>query len=578
MTSLNRIGIVLSGGGTKLFTHIGWLEALDDAGLLNQQVSAVVGTSAGAIAGALYALGYTPREAWKLTYWRAWGYDPPDDDGRHWRSDTRPRLLNHFIDLDFENMEQALTRNISHFKGLDSGRKIEAALRRHLDWRDQEPDSEFLGSLPPEGRKPLYLVALNISNRRQAVFHFEAHCRPPEPALRAAEWPSPAPGREVYYEYYHDIEHLDKPTEEQLQVWEAVRCSTALPTVFQPYLKRNLTVELLDGDGQRVTQTAYYTDGGARDNYSLSTAVKFADCDAVFGQYLGQPSYPFQVVGHGTLVDVVHRNIDAMRQAIYEADQDDGEIYAHPVRTLIPDVRVRPDVTFDIHNIGDLKEAGYIAAAYYLWRCSPGTDQRMFFESLLDGQITLNWETVFQRGGETWGEAGRGRQAVAPPDSHYYVIRPQPAFVEMAQQVFEARYPGPATGKALRSGRDSGLGEELARRNQERREIAPAELNQPIFHGPLQQAQAVIVKWGRRLAWFSVTGIVAYVLTALWVSWALLTSAWAAMPGPSLSTFIGGEITILLLTLVAGWFGHRWAARWIWQRVQNLIAARIGTK
>ncbi len=574
MTSPTKVGIVLSGGGTKLFTHIGLLEALDNAGLLDERVSAVVGTSAGSIAGALYALGYSPQGAWKLLYWHAWGYDPPDDDGRRWRGDTRPRPLNHFVDLDFETMERALTRNVSYFKGFDSGRKIEENLRKYLDWRGQEAGGEFLGTLPPERRKPLYLIALNISDWRQAVFHFEAHCRRPRRVVAA--W-APAPGREMHYEYYHDLENLDKPQEEQLKVWEAVRCSVCLPTVFQPYLKRDITVDIQDEGGQqRVTQTAYYTDGGARDNYSLSTAIKLAGCDAVFGHYLGEPGYPFRVMGHGTIVDVVYRNIDAMMQALYEADQDDGEIYVRPVRSINPIVHVRPDVTFDVSDMGGLKEAGYIGAAYYLWKCSPGTNDREFFEALLDGQVKLDWEAVFRAGEETWGGAARGRREASPPDSHYYIIRPTEEYLEMAQRVFEERYPAP-TGVAVTVGmRRSDLEEELERRNRERREIAPDELDQPVFQGPLQQTQKTIVKGGSLLAWFSVTGIVAYVLTALWVGLSLLAGPVTAILPLSLWTFLLGEVVILVLALVIGWFGYRWVARTIWQRIQTLIAKSIG--
>jgi len=331
-----------------------------------------------------------------------------------------------------------------------------------------------------------------------------------------------------------------------------------------------------EGGQQRVTQTAYYTDGGARDNYSLSTAIKLAGCDAVFGHYLGEPGYPFRVMGHGTIVDVVYRNIDAMMQALYEADQDDGEIYVRPVRSINPIVHVRPDVTFDVSDMGGLKEAGYIGAAYYLWKCSPGTNDREFFEALLDGQVKLDWEAVFRAGEETWGGAARGRREASPPDSHYYIIRPTEEYLEMAQRVFEERYPAP-TGVAVTVGmRRSDLEEELERRNRERREIAPDELDQPVFQGPLQQTQKTIVKGGSLLAWFSVTGIVAYVLTALWVGLSLLAGPVTAILTLSLWTFLLGEVVILVLALVIGWFGYRWVARTIWQRIQTLIAKSIG--
>lgn len=55
----HRLGIVLSGGGSRGIAHIGVLQALDEHGL---SPGCVAGTSAGAIVGALYAAGYTPDE------------------------------------------------------------------------------------------------------------------------------------------------------------------------------------------------------------------------------------------------------------------------------------------------------------------------------------------------------------------------------------------------------------------------------------------------------------------------------------------------------------------------------------
>lgn len=54
-----RLGIVLSGGGTRGFAHIGVLKALNEEGLYPDVIS---GASAGSIAGSLYADGYTPDE------------------------------------------------------------------------------------------------------------------------------------------------------------------------------------------------------------------------------------------------------------------------------------------------------------------------------------------------------------------------------------------------------------------------------------------------------------------------------------------------------------------------------------
>jgi NTE family protein len=59
-----KIGLVLSGGGARGFAHLGVIQALNEAGVFPDVIS---GTSAGAIAGVLYADGYSPREILKLT-------------------------------------------------------------------------------------------------------------------------------------------------------------------------------------------------------------------------------------------------------------------------------------------------------------------------------------------------------------------------------------------------------------------------------------------------------------------------------------------------------------------------------
>jgi NTE family protein len=54
-----KTGLVLSGGGTRGFAHIGALQALEEAGV---KVDVISGTSVGSIVGALYADGYSPPE------------------------------------------------------------------------------------------------------------------------------------------------------------------------------------------------------------------------------------------------------------------------------------------------------------------------------------------------------------------------------------------------------------------------------------------------------------------------------------------------------------------------------------
>lgn len=58
-TSLNKIGLVLSGGGARGIAHAGILQALEEKGIHPTHLS---GSSIGAIVGALYAAQFPPKE------------------------------------------------------------------------------------------------------------------------------------------------------------------------------------------------------------------------------------------------------------------------------------------------------------------------------------------------------------------------------------------------------------------------------------------------------------------------------------------------------------------------------------
>ncbi|GHT15253.1 phospholipase [Bacteroidia bacterium] len=58
-----KLGLALSGGGARGFAHPGAMKAIEDFGLRPDIIS---GTSAGALAGVLYADGYTPEEIIQL--------------------------------------------------------------------------------------------------------------------------------------------------------------------------------------------------------------------------------------------------------------------------------------------------------------------------------------------------------------------------------------------------------------------------------------------------------------------------------------------------------------------------------
>ncbi len=81
-----NIALVLSGGGSRGFAHIGVLEILDSAHI---PIDLIVGTSMGAIIGGLYSAGYSPKELEKLAIETNWAdILSLDDDSR--RGERQP--------------------------------------------------------------------------------------------------------------------------------------------------------------------------------------------------------------------------------------------------------------------------------------------------------------------------------------------------------------------------------------------------------------------------------------------------------------------------------------------------------
>lgn len=66
-----KVAVVLSGGGAKGTAHIGALKVIEEAGI---PVDYVVGTSMGALVGALYAIGYTPHQLDSMVNAQNWKF------------------------------------------------------------------------------------------------------------------------------------------------------------------------------------------------------------------------------------------------------------------------------------------------------------------------------------------------------------------------------------------------------------------------------------------------------------------------------------------------------------------------
>ena len=118
-----RVGLVLSGGGALGAAHVGVLKALEE---LRIPVDCVAGTSAGAIAGGLYAAGMAPAEIEEILLTTDWGEMFEDRPAR--RQLTFRRKVDDLtylapFEFGFSNGKLRLPR------GLVSGQKLDFALK-----------------------------------------------------------------------------------------------------------------------------------------------------------------------------------------------------------------------------------------------------------------------------------------------------------------------------------------------------------------------------------------------------------------------------------------------------------------
>ena len=585
------VAIVLSGGGSYLYAHIGVLEALEDAGLLNDrqndfaqhnQVKSVVGTSAGSLVGSFLATGYPPHEIWKLAYWRIWNATPPDDPNQTGTNAVKPNLAG-VLDIDWDGLATGLTTNLNRFKGFVRGQGVIELLARYQyiqkGARSLFPNGEYEhmpNILSPEQRKELYVIACNLSNGRETVFHFAEHLQTVAPSgLRAI----PALGREVNYALYRDTYAEGLPPEEVMTIPEAIRCSVSIPAIFRPYYKRLRYYR--NGTPQMIG--AYYTDGGSRDNYGISVGVKVAECKRIFGVYLGDPDYSFQPAGPTSLATLLLRIVNGlMMQTIFEADQDDGEIMQVPVRTVVPvmENQAADDTVLDARIAVAARRAGYIAGAYCLYcvrRAIDGTpvDPSGFVEALLDRskqgrrQPLVTWDELFSAEAEkNLGEPAPGRTFIdnggksplSAAISHYYILSPRGdeeanAFYKAAMTVFEARYGNPLPGLRATEEPAGDL-----------TDVDYQALQKRDLDDPLQAQQAQIIQALRLVARIILTGLI---FTVAVVLAGLLLEA----TGGGLTFF--WIITLLAASFAASWVAYGVILEFIWDRLQMFLKSKL---
>ena len=84
-TFSQKVGLVLSGGGTRGFAHIGVIKALEEN---NIPIDYITGTSAGSLVGSMYATGFSPAQMENIVL---------NDEFKNWATGIQNEDLDYFF-------------------------------------------------------------------------------------------------------------------------------------------------------------------------------------------------------------------------------------------------------------------------------------------------------------------------------------------------------------------------------------------------------------------------------------------------------------------------------------------------
>jgi len=314
-----RIALVLSGGGVAGATHIGVVQALEEYGIVPD---IVVGSSAGAFFGAIYAAGMSVAEMSKTAL------------------ETMHSDVNALQDPNYIGIGEAIaTLNYRKFDGYLIGERLQRLVERHLRHVKRFRDYATLspGVQQRKRVKDFYAVAVNLGDGVQTVFcpphAVQAHPNATCNGMRLCD---------------------------QLSIAEAVRCSIGLPSVFVPYVCQRAmhqppcVCKRLPG---RPPGPEQYIDGGGRDNYPITVAVKVAGAQRIIGVNLSlNPLDPAEVTEIG-VPGIMGRLLTIFAHDQFEADVHDVDVVKASLVTIDP--AIEKVGIFDVAVMDWLIQRGY---------------------------------------------------------------------------------------------------------------------------------------------------------------------------------------------------------------------------
>lgn len=363
------LALVLSGGSVRAAAHVGVLKALIKYHL---EPDLVVGTSGGAIVAALYAAGRTPDELEEL--FLAHQYAKRD-----------------LIDLNWPGFLAALfTLNIRYVSGLVRGRALERLFREELG------EIQLFSQLD---RVQLMIPTVNLNTGQQVVFCDYRRLGIP----------------------LENGEYANFQVRDHLSIAQAVRASISIPGIFTP------------ANFSDVNPYDSYVDGGVRNGYPLSIAVKLGRARQIIGVNLGYAGMRRETVAKSGPFEILSQSLDIMMRGQYRDILNDSDVRQSQIVTINPLIY---DIgTFETEYIPQMITRGY------------SVTERMLQQMGLSPENSreANRERLFEKvkGAKTYPEPGTAyfqellSSQIKPQSSLPSVQKPR--FLNMFDRVFRGK-------------------------------------------------------------------------------------------------------------------------------------------
>lgn len=315
---MDRLALVLSGGGLRGGAHVGVLKVLERVGLL-QHIHVVAGASAGSIISAILASGTSVHAIEQATLGLT----------------TTP--CDQLIDANLGGVGDVVCAgDVRKFSGLIGGKAITALVEDNLTHIRRFSD---YAALPPDlydKVKDLLIVAVNLDNGVKTVF-----CDP------------------VRYPAYTGGALCGG-----LSFAEAARASSSQPGMATPFLCSG------SPDCTHCEATQCFVDGAVRENCPVKLVVELAGCTRVLAVNLGYAGDRVEGVADQGLLEIINQSIAIMGTQHVEADlehlrtqvkEGDLALSAHVINPRLYDMG-----TFAFDRMPEAIARGEAAAEWFL--------------------------------------------------------------------------------------------------------------------------------------------------------------------------------------------------------------------